>query len=351
MIRSMLVLCAGVVALSGLATGASAAVVGANGHSAAQRPRPLFVVLPHKNASNAPAALGLPNWTFTYSHGGTSYSDVFLGSAPSGGGSTTIPTEIIPVKLKYGTTVENPLKKIGGVTLVQNTVNSPLFQNGIDFNQGGTDLGSTQYEDAVQRASFWGITGTNPSYHVLLGQPTVEPVLTLTVPLSQGTLTKDFGVSVLNVNINWFDSKIQSALGGVSSSVLPIYMITNTYLVDPQCCIGGYHNYASSKVYDVFTYIQKSGAFSEDVSALSHELGETINDPTTTNSSPCGIYETGDPLENEANYGTYPYGLGGFTYHLQDLALPPYFGAPATTSVNHWSTFQGTSLSVCQNGA
>jgi hypothetical protein len=36
---------------------------------------------------------------------------------------------------------------------------------------------------------------------------------------------------------------------------------------------------------------------------------------------------------------------------LQDLATLPYFGAPANTSVNDWFTFQGESLSVCQNGS
>ena len=101
----------------------------------------------------------------------------------------------------------------------------------------------------------------------------------------------------------------------------------------------------------MFTYIQTAGTFSQDVSALSHEVGEWLDDPYTNNNSPCGIYEVGDPLEGEAHYGTYPYSLGGFTYHLQDLVTPEYFGAPTSTSVHGWSTFQGTSLSVCQNGA
>jgi hypothetical protein len=43
--------------------------------------------------------------------------------------------------------------------------------------------------------------------------------------------------------------------------------------------------------------------------------------------------------------------LGGFTYDLQDLVTLPYFGAPATTSVKGFFTFQGEKLTVCQNGS
>jgi hypothetical protein len=107
-----------------------------------------------------------------------------------------------------------------------------------------------------------------------------------------------------------------------------------------------------SQTYMLFDYVGKSGVFSQDVSALSHEMGEWLDDPYTNNNSPCGIYEVGDPLEGESNYGDYAYVVGGsMTYHLQDLAQPPYFGAPASTSLGGRATFQGTSLGVCANGS
>ncbi len=62
------------------------------------------------------------------------------------------------------------------------------------------------------------------------------------------------------------------------------------------------------------------------------------------------ILEVGDPLEGNPNYGGYAYSLHGFTYDLQDLVTLPYFGAPPTTSVKKQFTFQGETLSVCQNG-
>ena len=95
------------------------------------------------------------------------------------------------------------------------------------------------------------------------------------------------------------------------------------------CCIGGYHSARlPAQSYSVFDYIGKAGVFAQDVSALSHELGEWLDDPFTNNNSPCGIYENGDPLEGEANYGDYAYTVGTMTYHLQDLAQPPYFSSP-----------------------
>ena len=135
---------------------------------------------------------------------------------------------------------------------------------------------------------------------------------------------------------------------------IPVFVAYNTYETSGGCCIGGWHSAyggAGSQTYSVFDYVGKSGVFSQDVSALSHELGEWLADPFVNNNSPCGIYENGDPLEGEANYGDYNYVVGTMTYHLQDLAQPPYFGAPATTSLNGRTTFQGTALGVCANGA
>ena len=59
----------------------------------------------------------------------------------------------------------------------------------------------------------------------------------------------------------------------------------------------------------------------------------------------------GDPLENNSNFGGFPYTVNGFTSNLQDLVTLSYFGAPASTSVNGEFTFQGKSLTVCQNGS
>lgn len=345
------------IGLSGMAT-AGAASSGA---------RPQFAVLHTAKNGSQNRVFSVPSWTFTYTYNRVSYHDTFVGTNPTGGAATTIPTYLIPIKLTYGKMTTNPTAPIGtGKSPLQQTEASPLFQSSVDFVQGGTNVGTTQYEDAFQRAALWHQVAAHPGYHVLLGQPTVEPLQSVTVPTADGSTGSPFGTKVIIANINWFDPVAQSLLTSLSipANSLPIFVTTQAYLSGngqlSQCCIGGYHNYNGSEAYAQFTYIHQSGVFSQDVSALSHEVGEYIDDPLTNNSdvpAACAthgngqrIYEVGDPLENEANFGDYAYTVGGFTYHLQDLVLPPYFGAPHTVSVNGWDTFQGTTLSVCQNG-
>jgi hypothetical protein len=47
-----------------------------------------------------------------------------------------------------------------------------MFDNTTTYTQGGVDVGTTQYNDAFQRANFWSIVQNNPNSHMLLGGPT-----------------------------------------------------------------------------------------------------------------------------------------------------------------------------------
>ena len=306
---------------------------------------------------NVISKLATANWTFTYSRSGTTYNDVFIGNNPASGGSATVPIYIIPIKMVYGSTSFSPLSTLpNGQTVIQNVVASPIFQSSVDFVQGGTNVGATQFTDAFQKVNVWGIGGSASGYHVLLGNPVIEPEQTLTVPKSYGLVTTAFNTNVIEASINWFDPKLQALVTSlhIPANALPIFVTTQTYLLQNNrsgCCIGGYHSYTGTQAYSHFTYIQTAGAFAQDVSALSHELAEWLDDPTTNNNSPCGIYEVGDPLEGTANYGDYAYTTNGFTYHLQDEATPVYFGAPASTTLGGYTTFEGTKLGVCANGS
>ena len=150
---------------------------------------------------------------------------------------------------------------------------------------------------------------------------------------------------------------IISSNGTITPNSFPIALTYETYLTSGGgCCIGGYHSAFGSasapQTYAEFTYVDSPGAFSQDVSALSHEAGEWMDDPFINNSA-CGggLLEVGDPLEGGPNYGAFPYTLNGFTYNLQDLVFLKYFGQSPVTSVNDWISFQNnTSLSECSNG-
>lgn len=310
------------------------------------------------------ASTPLTTWNGSFVSGGKTFTFNMVGTAPSTGTSTTVQAFIIPIKLVVNGTAFDPQTKLSnGNTVVQNTVASPVFSSGVSFISGGVAMGATQYLDAYQRANFWGTVSAHTGYHVLLSSPTIEPEVTLTPPKRSGTIGTPFGHTAAEVDINYFNSQIQTIMNNTAAiqpNTLPIFVIYDTYLTqNHSCCIGGYHSSfgltSAPQSYAVFSYVDHPGDFSQDVSALSHEIGEWMDDPlvvnTSGNSTPCGNLENGDPLENTANFGGFPYTLNGFTFNLQDLTTLPYFGAPPSTSVNNEFTFQGQNLAVCQNGA
>ena len=331
--------------------------------------RPMFTRLPAtvhspKNRIEA-ASTPLQTWNSSFTYNGTNYSYNMVGVTPSAGTTATVSTFIIPIKIviSNGATYDPQTKLSNGNTVVQNTVASPIFSTAVDFTSGGVNLGSSQYIDAFQRANFGGSV-SNPS-HLVLGGPTVLPEVTLNVPRHYGSNGNVFGFTAGLVDINYFDSQLHTLLtnlasSGVGPNTFPIFITYDVYLTQNRsCCIGGYHSSTGSSTapqsYAHATYVSHVGAFSQDVSALSHEVGEWADDPLVVNingnNTPCGTLEVGDPLENNANFGDYQYTANGFTYNLQDLTTLPYFGAPTSTSVNHEFTFQGESLTVCQNGS
>jgi hypothetical protein len=333
--------------------------------------KPMFVAGPaHRNIvpSNA-AGAQLPQWNggFTdITHQPITFT--MVGTDPSKTNvTTTVPVFIIPIKLVFGKTNGNmtfdPAKKVlpNGKTVINNTIASPIFDPSLNFTQGGTNLGTTQYIDAYQRGNFWiSVKGAaHKNYHVLLGAPTVLAEQSITVPASLGSVIPNpFGSGKVGTyDINAFDAKLQTYIKKftqINPGTLPIFVTYDTYLTAGGCCIGGYHNANGSQpggqTYSHFTYVDSPGAFSQDVSALSHEIGEWLDDPFIDNFVNCqdnGIMENGDPLEGNPNFGGFPYTLNGFTYNLQSLVFIPYFGDKRNTSVHSWLSFQNDKKTVC----
>jgi hypothetical protein len=326
----------------------------------AQTSTPRFATLaPRYNLENlaAPATPTVTHWTGSLSAGGSSFT--MVGADPATNNSpTTITAFVIPVRIVISPTptgIFDPAHVLpNGRSVIQNTMLSPIFNSGIDFVQGGTDLGNTQYIDAYQRGNFWSDVLVNPNYHVLLN-PVVLPEVTMTG--TNGKTGTEFGVRVALVDINSFDAKLQQIISGntqITPNSFVIALTYNTYLTSGGCCIGGYHSAfgsaASPQTYSHFTYIDQPGVFAQDVSALSHEVGEWMDDPFVNNPGCGGLLENGDPLEGLANFGAVPYTLNGFTYNLQDLVFLQYFGQSPSTSVNGWFSFQNAALAVCSRG-
>jgi len=335
--------------------------------------KPMFLVGPKHNIPpyHAPSA-NLPQWNGSYTDlTGKTVTFTQIGGDPSKTNATSkITLLIIPIKMVYGASNGNmtfdPLTTtvFKTRTVVQNFLKSPLFGKPgklIDYTQGGTDLGNTQYEDAFQRGTWWGnAVSTNTSYHVIY-KTQIEPEQTINVTASQGqVINNPFGSGVVGTfgsAFGVFDPILQGFMKNnpdVNPGVLPVFITYDIYLTSGGCCIGGYHNangrQPSGQTYSYATYVDSKGAFSQDVSAWTHELGEWMDDPFVDNFVHCNdnsIMEVGDPLEGEANYGGFPYKLHGFTYNLQSLVFMPYFGAPRTDSVNQWLSFQNDEKNVC----
>ncbi len=335
---------------------------------------PMFKVLPAHGARLPVHTPGsqLTQWNGSFTDlKGNHVSFTMVGTDPtSTNTSTTTTVLIIPIKMVYGSSngnmTFNPKKhkpsNANGLSVVQNLLASPLFQSEIDFNQNGTDLGTTQYEDAFQRGNFWGNNVKNESgYHVLFTTK-MEKMQTINVSASQGRVENNpiqgNTGQVGTMDINAFDSQLQAIMAkltDVNPGVLPLFVTYDIYLTEGGlCCVGGYHSEnggSGSQTYAYATYEDNVGDFSQDVSAFSHELGEWLDDPYGSNHVDCAAdknyLEVGDPLEGFPNYGGVKYTVNGFTYNLQDLVDIDYFGAPTSWTANGWYSLNDLMKNVC----
>ena len=320
------------------------------------------------------AAVGLPFFTAGVQSFTTTLPITWIGSNPTipGAGTSTVPVVIVPLIVNFldgsGT--------LDATSIVANTIQSPLFTP-VDFTTGGTDLGVTQYPDAVQRAEFWTWTnpsGVSPNYHVLLGGPTVLPPVTINVPVGSGHVfhTRVGNLPLGLVNDSFWEPAITSLLPtiGATPNELPIFLAMNIGLyigTTSNCCILGYHNSTSGGASTAQTWIFASwtsaGIFSgfQDVLGLSHEISEWMNDPfvgalflqvpgvnwvapyTRPGQAGCQVnFETGDAVEALANAGGFPVlgATNGFTYHLEDAVFVWWFThATPSPAVNGQYTF------------
>jgi hypothetical protein len=348
----------------------------------------------------------LPLWTFRVhsSRDGDKFSGAMVGKDPfRNPGKTTVPTKVIPLIIKTnnvavsfdpntglfttqpGDNTFNPTRPDNVCLSAPNNVPAKLVQQSPIFKEakfvfGGTEVGTTQYLDAFQRANFWNaLEGDRDSYHVLLGPVQFLDPITLEVPsvyglaLTNGQLLgpPPFCTPMGIVDINWFDTYVTGTLipslgEDVDPTNLPIFLVYNVVWASPvdnlfTCCILGYHGTTGFPI-PTQTYspadFDSTGFFTLnatplDTIVLSHEVGEWINDPMVSNPTPpwghtgqvggCQAnLEVGDPLSGtDIPSITMP---NGFTYHLQELAFFSWFFGAPSIGVNGWFSDNGKFL-------
>ena len=291
-----------------------------------------------------------------------------VGNPPEMHGTTTINAPVIPVSIDLRDQDGNP-RIIGGHPLfsdatqfVQPTLESPVFSNA---TYTSSDV-PTQFSDAIQRAEYFG--QAKADWHTLLSPSVKAPrVMTITQSAPDANLNYFFALNpdgtccafVLvdrNVFANALFQIIVDAInaGEITTKDMSTFLLPDTYLFDfagktLECCVVGFHTYVFDPtnpkaelrwVLDYSSFVT-SGIFGPDVAdvtALSHEISETYNDPFLATdgvhdvtpwwlapNGGCGnVIETGDVIEG-LPHETIPITINNVTYHPQNAALLQWF--------------------------
>ncbi len=341
---------------------------------------PLTGVSAQAVAASVAGATTIPMWRYniTSSRDGKPYSGMMVGRSPffHGARTTNVPTFIIPLKVHmpdggvFDPTATDSTCSPSG-TALNLFQNSPIIMP-TDIMMGGIDIGTAQYVDAFQRASFWSdVAATGARYHSALGPVTTLAVQTWNVPTGKGatynaTVYQNGCGKIGVVDFSTMDSFVTGTLmpglagAGVGPTNFPIILLYNVVMGDPgdllssNCCILGYHGAGgfptqtySPMDYDT-THIFGSGLGNTSIAA--HEVGEWIADPLGTNPTPLwgkigqvsgcqGNLEVGDPLSGTL----FPSVLmpNGVTYELQELAFFSWFYSTPSLGVNGWFSDNG----------
>jgi hypothetical protein len=294
------------------------------------------------------------------------------GGRPELGGTTAFDAPVVPVSLDL-LDYDGSVRVVNGHELhysvkpfVNPTLNSPVFQK---TQYGSSDV-PTQFADSVQRAEFFNVAP--PDWHTLF-HPSVKTERTLAVPRGAYffALNEDGSCcAFVLIDINIFSNLLfPSSVNDVKSPVgaaehsgdirtrdISTFLFPNTYLYvggDPnQCCVLGFHTYDFEPGDNANGFREKRyvlnfaswispGIFApgfEDVTALSHEITESLNDPFVGSDGVHGItpwwlsqngncqndLEVGDAIEGLPD-ATIAIRTKERTYHLQNEALLQWF--------------------------
>ncbi len=215
--------------------------------------------------------------TFQYAAGQGSYT--LVGGDPGRGGTTTIPTVLVPVTLLFDAkrTAGRPFA-MDAVPDVTSVLHSPVFSR-FAFPTGGT----TQYADAMLRTTFSKTEG----WHTLLGQPIIKPIK-ITIPVGYGYIltSKKTGGSLAVVDIEFLQRELFKQLPKQEGKLLIAVTHNTAYYAEGDatlCCSWGTHGIdsASGNSFVLGSYLHGAPTVVEDgdVQPLTQQLGEFINDP------------------------------------------------------------------------
>jgi hypothetical protein len=336
---------------------------------------------------NLAHVISVPHFQGSFISRGKTWQFTMMGTAPWNGASTTIPARITAVSLRLQNADLVTYTTIPITAFETPTLNSPNFK-AANYSTGA----GIQFADAVQRAEFF--HKMKAGWHTNL-QPAIVHSLTITVPRFTNADLNGFttrvqtyytskaadGRTIVFLLDQFFNQQIFNVVvneinaGRFTTGALNVALFPNTFLFSlgsnggvGSCCVLGFHTFftdsAPTESRWVFAFASwvSPGVFSgfEDVTALSHEISEAINDPFVNNLVPAWQYptepgtcqdnlETGDPVEVLSN-PMFPVNVSGKAYHPQTEALLQWFEQKTTsTAIN--SAFSYPNTKVLTHGA
>jgi hypothetical protein len=325
-----------------------------------------------------------------------------VGGPPPAGGTTNIPTEIIPLvsELDFGGVPLYIFDPTGVfVPPADGVADANLFAAGPVFDTTTTYPGpppqTGQFHDAYSRTQFRKVRGAN--WHTELVANSTGSLFgpfiwyqflefnngdwTLFCCDTNGNDFPSFDINVISNNFNTILT-YPLELAATTNNIIP--MILTDYLFAESgggCCIGGFHaaqpgtfDPSGVLVWTWATWVPANpdqgvtnpfgpGGFGSDDMAMSHEIGEIFDDPfVQTNgtlvpawvdgsvSFAQGNLENGDAIEAMAPVDSIgSFALNGYNYHMQNLATLEWFSRnPLTGGIYSWPNEGTLSHNVMQ---
>ncbi len=288
--------------------------------------------------------------------GESSYT--LAGRDPAQSGTTVIPTVLVPVTLTFD---GKPIR-MDAAPDVPRILKSPVFSK-FAFAPGS----KAQYADALLQSNF----PADSAGHTLLGRPKVIPV-TIAIPAGYGYLlrSKKSGRSFAVVDGEFVEKELFGKIPRQEGKLVIAVTHNTTYYVlgdATVCCTWGTHGVdaATGNSFVLGSYLHAAPAIvtDRDIQPLTQQLAEFFNDPlhdprvySRAPTAPGNYFSAWQvPGEDRgcggsgigSNYflleptntnpkNSFPASMSfrantpGFTYHLQNVALLPwYLGAAA----------------------
>jgi len=307
-----------------------------------------------RTAMNQGRIFSVPHFSGAFAWQSKTFPYTLVGRKPQAGGSTLVPTQIIPISLFF----EEFVEESGAHVILDPAPILPRVENSPNFRNAQYPTGFTQFADAVQRAQFFHTMAQD--WHTVLGKPQMLKPIIIDVPRGAAKVFRNpsTGVVYAVVESSFFISQLNTIiqLADLQVDALSIALTMNVFLAPEadirHCCVLGFHTSFDSgqagNIQKVQTFLWASwvdqgiiGTNLADVTPMSHEISEWMNNPFGANLVPAwqvpnvaggcqNNLETADPLAALPNAG-YPVPIDGFVFHPQSQVMMQWFQRQSTS--------------------